>query len=166
MKTLRDTVWQRRGVSWLWDAEALSKITKAQEVWSMRQFLLSVERWSEDLPSNNGKTLVVAGLEGCLDILTPHEAENWLADHVKTAILSFQDFWEGQAALVFWLPGATGRLITNPATDAVAWRCAAPQSHTNMDFGRILWGEANEYPQEILLERATKTSGLFHLRIT
>ncbi len=37
--------------------------------------------------------------------------------------------------------------------------------HT-LDFGRILWGEAREYPQEILLPAASKTAGLFHLRIT
>jgi len=33
-------------------------------------------------------------------------------------------------------------------------------------FGRVLWGEANEYPQEILLHDGGKPAGLFHLRIT
>lgn len=35
-----------------------------------------------------------------------------------------------------------------------------------LDFGRILWGEAPEYPQEILLREGGKPVGLFHLRIT
>lgn len=33
-------------------------------------------------------------------------------------------------------------------------------------FGRILWGEAKEYPQKIRLRSAAKPAGLFHLRIT
>ena len=35
-----------------------------------------------------------------------------------------------------------------------------------IDFGRILWGQANEYPQEILLHDDGRPAGLFHLRIT
>ena len=42
MKQLRDSVWQRRGTSWIWDAEALAQVAKADEVWSLRQFLLAV----------------------------------------------------------------------------------------------------------------------------
>ena len=32
----------------------------------------------------------------------------------------------------------------------MSWLCHAPHGH-QIDFGRILWGQANEYPQEILL---------------
>ncbi|MBF0428529.1 MAG: hypothetical protein HQL94_06365 [Magnetococcales bacterium] len=38
-------------------------------------------------------------------------------------------------------------------------------SDSMLDFGRILWGEAREYPQEILLREGGKSAGLFHLRI-
>ena len=166
MRQTLDTVWERRGISWIWDAEALNRVAKAQEVWSLRQFLGAVGKWSEDLPSNNGKTLVVGGLEASIDLLAPAEAERWLADDIKEAVLSFQDFWASDAALVFWLPGATGRIAINPANDAVAWRCAAPHSGSAVDFGRILWGEAHEYPQEIMLRAGARPAGLFHLRIT
>ena len=166
MNQTRDTVWQRRGVTWLWDAEALGQVSQAKQVWSLRQFLSAVGAWSEDLPSNNGQTLVVAGLEGSLDLLAPDEAEKWLAEDIKAAILSFQDFWGSGGALVFWLPGGSNRLHVNQATDAVAWRCAAPHSSAQIDFGRILWGEATEYPQEIVMREAAKAAGLFHLRIT
>ena len=166
MKKLRDTVWQRRGTSWVWDAEALAQVAQAGEVWSLRQFLGAVGLWPEDLPSNKGTTLVVAGLDGSLDLLPPDEAEKWLAEDIKQAVLSFQDFWESNAALVFWLPGGAGRIVANPATDAVSWRCAAPYAKQQVDFGRILWGEAREYPQEIVLHEGGKPAGLFHLRIT
>jgi hypothetical protein len=166
MKQFLDTVWQRRGTSWIWDAEALTQVCQAQEVWSLRQFLRSVGKWSENLPSNQGQTLVVAGLEGCLDLLSPDEAEKWLAEDIKQAVLSFQDFWVGQAALVFWLPSGAGRITVNPATDEVYWRCAAPHTSSKIDFGRILWGGAHEYPKEIILREGAKAVGLFHLRIT
>lgn len=171
MRQLRDSVWQRHGTSWIWDAEALAQVAKASEVWSLRQFLLAVGHWPDDLPSNNvpsnnGGTLVVAGLDGCLDLLAPSDAENWLGTEVKDAILSFQDFYGGDASLIFWLPNGVGRITINLATDAVSWRCAAPHSGQQLDFGRLLWGEAREYPQEILLHDGARPAGLFHLRIT
>ena len=166
MKQTRDTVWQRRGTSWLWDAEALAQVSTVSEVWSLRQFVQGSGHWPDDLPSNDSNTLVVAGLDGCLDLLSPTDAEGWLASAMKDAILSFQEFYDGQAALVFWLPSCAGRITINSATDAVSWRCAHPNAQENIDFGRVLWGEAHEYPQEIVLRDGAKAAGLFHLRIT
>lgn len=165
MRQLFDTVWQRRGTSWLWDEEARNHICVASEVWSLRQFLRAAGSWPADLPSNQGKTLVVAGLDGSLDLLAPTDGEAWLGDVIKPAILGFQDEYEGEAALVFWLPVGHSRLRVQASTDAVKWLCHAPHGH-QIDFGRILWGEANEYPQEIFLRDSAKAVGLFHLRIT
>jgi hypothetical protein len=165
MRELLDTVWQRRGTSWLWDEEARNQICDASEVWSLRQFLRAVGKWPDDLPSNHGKTLVVAGLDGSLDLLTPTDAEVWLGDAIKPAILSYQDEYQGDAALVFWLPSGHGRIRVHSATDEVSWLCHTPHNHL-IDFGRVLWGQANEYPQEILLRDGGKSAGLFHLRIT
>lgn len=165
MRQLFDTVWQRRGTSWLWDEEARNHVCAASEVWSLRQFLRAAGNWPIDLPSNQGKTLVVAGLDGSLDLLAPNDGEVWLGDVIKPAILGFQDEYEGEAALVFWLPVGHNRLRVQASTDAVNWLCHAPHGH-QIDFGRILWGEANEYPQEIFLRDSAKAAGLFHLRIT
>lgn len=166
MRQLLDTVWQRHGTSWIWDEESRNQVCAASEVWSLRQFLQAVGNWPEDLPSNDNRTLVVAGLEGCLDLLPPDDAETWLGNVIKAAILSFQDEYGGEAALVFWLPLGHTRLKVRPATDAVTWLCDAAHRGSHIDFGRILWGEANEYPQEILLREGSKPAGLFHLRIT
>jgi len=165
VRQLLDTVWQRRGTSWLWDEEARNHICAASEVWSLRQFLRAVGNWPSDLPSNGSKTLVVAGLDGSLDLQTPVDAEAWLGDAIKPAILSFQDEYQGDAALVFWLPGGHNRIRVQAAIDEVGWLCHAPQGY-QLDLGRILWGQANEYPQEILLRAGSKPVGLFHLRIT
>ena len=165
MRQLRDPVWQVRGTSWVWDEEARNQICAASEVWSLRQFLRAKGSWPDDLPSNGGRTLVVAGLDGSLDLLTPTDAEAWLGDAIKPAILSFQDEYEGEAALAFWLPGGHNRIRAHAATDEVGWLCHAPHGH-QIDLGRILWGQANEYPQEILLRNGGRPVGLFHSRIT
>lgn len=166
MKQVLDTVWQRRGVSWIHDDEALSSVTKASEVYSLRQLLRASKNWPDDLPSNGGNTLVVAGLDACLDLLAPADADSWLGDELKTAILSFQDEYSGEAALIFWLPKGERRFQTDMATDAVRWRCSAPHTNQHIEFGRILWGEARDYPQEIVMAERGKPVGLFHLRIT
>jgi hypothetical protein len=166
MKQLLDTVWQRRGTSWVWDEEARNQVCVASEVWSLRQFLQAAGHWPDELPSNSGKTLVVAGLEGSLDLLSPEQGEIWLDQTVKRNIQSFQDDWGSEGALIFWMPHGAARVKINPATDAVQWFCEAPHRGELLDFGRILWGEANEYPQEILLREGSKPAGLFHLRIT
>ena len=165
MRQIIDTVWQRRGTSWVWDEGARNQVCAASEVWSLRQFLRAKGNWPDDLPSNDGRTLVVAGLDGSLDLLTPTDAEAWLGDAIKRAVLSFQDDWGSDGALVFWLPGGQNRVRVNPATDEVGWLCHAPHGH-QIELGRILWGQANEYPQEILLRDGGKPAGLFHLRIT
>lgn len=166
MKQTLSTVWQRSGTSWIWDEEARNQVCAAHEVLSLRQFLQLVGRWPEDLPSNGDMTMVVAGLEGSLDLLSPEDAEVWLGDVIKDAILSFQDYYQGEASLVFWLPSGQGRIKYHLVTDSIEWRCAASYNDTLLAFGRILWGEANEYPQEILLRDGGKPAGLFHLRIT
>jgi hypothetical protein len=166
MKQLIDTVWKRRGTSWIWDDKALAQVCVANEVWSLRQLLRSVGKWPDDLPSNGNNTVVVAGLDGSLDLLTPGDAEIWLGNTVKDAILSFQSYYDGQAALIFWLPSGYGRIKVKAATDAVEWCCAAPHTGAMLDFGRVLWGEAHEYPQDILLREGDRPVGLFHLRIT
>ncbi len=166
MRQLLDTVWQRQGLSWIWDEDARNQICQASEVWSLRQLLRAQGSWPDDLHSNEGETLVVGGLESCLDLLEPVEAENWLAEQLKSALLSFQDFYSGQASLVFWLPSGQNRLKVHPATSAVTWECSAPHRGKTLDFGRVLWGEAREYPQEILLQSGGKPAGLYHRRIT
>ncbi len=170
MRQIVDTAWQRRGISWLWDEDARNTVCTAGEVWSLRQFLRAAAPngtgWPEDLPSNDNQTLVVAGLEGSLDLLAPDQGEIWLGDTIKRAILSFQDAYEGEAALIFWLPQGDSRLKVQTSTDAVSWLCEAPHRGSQFDFGRLLWGEANEYLQAILLHRHAQPAGLFHLRIT
>ena len=165
MRQLRDPVWQVRGTSWVWDEEARNQVCTASEIWSLRQFLRAQNNWPSDLPSNGGRTLVVAGLGGALDLLTPEDSETWLSDTIRSGILSFQEDWGSDGALVFWMPGGDKRLKRRAATDEVDWLCHAPNGQ-HVEFSRVLWGQAGEYTQEILLRDGSGPAGLFHLRIT
>jgi hypothetical protein len=136
------------------------------EVVSLRQWLRMRGKWDDALPSGNGSAVIVAGLDGGIDLLAPDDAESWLGGEIKETILSFQDFYNSDAALIFWLPEGKRRIQINTATDVVTWQCAAPHSRSRIDFGRLLWGDAGEYPQELMLHGATELAGLFHLRIT
>lgn len=166
MNLLRDTVWQRRGTSWIWDGEALASLCIAtearvpQEVWSLRQLLRATPDWPRDLPGNSGNAVVVAGLDAALDLLTPHDAEDLLSGTIKNAVLSFQSAFQDQA-----LPGARARLRIQPATDAVTWLCPPHHGTATLDFGRITWGETTDYPQQIILRDNGAPAGLFHRRI-
>jgi len=166
MKQLTDTVWQRRGVSWVWDDEALNSVAKPSEVWSLRELVRASISWPETLPCNDDQTVVVAGLDACLDLMSPQDGDTWLGTDLKSIILSFQDAYSGEAALVFWLPGGERRFHADMASDAIRWKCQASYRDQNIEFGRLLWGEAREYPQEIMMEGCVKPAGYFHLRIT
>lgn len=63
------------------------------------------------------------------------------------------------------LPPSTNSWQTNTALQSKSGS-SAPFSSETIDFGRVLWGEAWEYPQEIILAQGGKSVGLFHLRIT
>lgn len=166
MKTLLDIVWQRRGTTWLWDEAALPALGPAGAAWSLRRLLRTAGHWPDELPGTAGKCVLVAGLDSALDALPAADAEAWLHDVLKPAVLSFQAHFDGDGAAVFWLPGGRNRMRVNSATDAVTWACGGADHGKSLAFGRILWGEAGEYPQHVVLQPGGMPAGLYHARIT
>ncbi len=166
MKTLLDTVWQRLGSTWLWDEAALAMLGPASAAWSLRRLLRTVGHWPDELPGTAGKCVLVAGMDTALDALPAAEAEDWLREALKPAVLSFQAHFDGGGALMFWLPTGRNRMKVNSATDAVTWACGGADHGKTLDFGRILWGGAGEYPQQVLLQAGGAMAGQYHARIT
>ena len=78
MRVVSDQSWSRRGLSLLWGAEALSQIAQPHQVVSVRQLFALSRAWPEDLPAADGNAVVVAGVDGCLDALSPEDAAQWL----------------------------------------------------------------------------------------
>lgn len=150
MPPLTSDVWQRRGHSLLWNAQALFALAPPQDTVTLRQFFALVAQWPDDLPANEGRTLIVVGLEGVLDSLSPDDAAEWLENDLQETLRAFQSAYD-EAALIFWLPSGQRRLKANPARPGLYhWICAAPHSDTPLDLGRLLWGGAVADTQHIL----------------
>jgi hypothetical protein len=165
----------RRGSSLLWEPLALSSLGVAtSEIHPIRELFALAADWPEELPSCDGRVLIVSGLDACLDAMAPEDAEAWLAEDVREALLAFQDFYGGGAGLVFWLPSGGRRVRPSPATDAWDWRCGAAASGQTLALGRSLWGGAERDARPLVLARDGANSrgadpaqvGLHHPRLS
>lgn len=173
MRLVRDKSWSRRGVTLLWGAKALSDITIAEDVASIRRFFELVRQWPDELPNGGGNSLVVAGVEGCLDSLKPEDAQSWLEQDLREAILSFQTEYEGQAGLILWIPSGRHRIRMNKAAEQYLWRCGSPFTDREIELGRFLWSGAESDAGHILDPEEKNSDpdgpawiGLHHLRVS
>ena len=173
MRLVHDKSWSRRGLSLLWGPELLAEIARPEEVLSIRAFFDLARKWPDDLPSGGGQTLVVAGVEGCADVLPPPEAETWIEEELRPRLLRFQEEYESQTALVFWLPAGRQRVRMTRATESYLWHCAPPWQGQTLPLGRLLWSGAESDVGRILDPREKNRDfdgpawvGLHHPRIS
>jgi len=141
--------WPRRGFALLWDAEVLSDLNAPQDVVSLRQFFAQVDNWPEDLPAADGDALVVSGFEGCLDVLSGDDAVQWIETDLKEAVLSFQDFYQGQAGLVLWVPSGCNRISMRGASEEYFWKHRG-SSGDGLPIGRLLFSGAENEVERLL----------------
>ena len=173
MKTQRDSGWMRRGVSLLWDATVLSQVVSPSAVISIREFFAMQGAWPEELPGAGGDALIVAGVEGCLDALEDADGKSWLETDLKQSILNFQEEYEGQAALILWLPSGRRRVIMTRATEEYFWTNRSSRSAAGIPIGRCLWSGAESDVARILISEdqdpdidGDAYAGLYHPRIS
>lgn len=133
--------WSRGGFALLWEVKSLKDLVEPSKVISLRQFFALKEKWPDVLPAANGNALVVSGLEGCLDVLDAKDAQRWVAEDLKAAILSFQEFYEGQGGLIMWLPSGRHRITMKGSTEQYFWRHRASDGD-GLPIGRLLFSGA------------------------
>lgn len=150
MRTVSDFSWSRRGLTLLWGAEGLHRVAEAPQVITLREFFFLSRQWPDDLPAGGGDTVVVAGLEGCLDALTPEDAERWLEQDLRRILLGFQDRYENQAGLILWIPGGKKRITMPRATEQYEWQCAGTHPEKTLPLGRCLWAGADSDVRRVL----------------
>ncbi len=170
VKARQDQAWTRRGFSLLWDATTLKSIASPAEAVDLREFLSIAKCWQEDLPSCDGDTLIVTGMEGVLDSLGSDELSAWLEQDLRPAMLSFQEEYEGQAGLIMWLPSGGKRIEMDRATERYYWK---PHGQTRIALGQMLWGGAEADVERLLVSDDPNPDidgqaycGLFHPRIS
>ena len=169
MNLQRDSVWMRRGFTLLWDPIVLSNVVSPPAVASIREFFAMKKAWPEELPGADGDALVVAGVEGCLDALEDDDRRVWLETDLKPAILSFQDEYQGQAALILWLPSGRRRIKMVSATEEYIWK----NRSSELSIGRYLWAGAESDAARIIASDVPNPNvdgdayvGLYHPRIS
>ena len=173
MKLKSDSGWMRQGFSLLWDAAALSRVVKPSGVVSIRGFFAMAKSWPEELPGTGGDVLIVAGVEGCLDALSDGDGRTWLETDLKRMILSFQDEYEGSAALILWLPSGRRRVSMEPVTEKYFWKNSPSRSTSGLPIGQYLWAGAESDVARIIVSDAQDPGvdgdayvGLYHPRIS
>ena len=172
VRTRFDSGWMRRGCSLLWSTTLLGKVAKPSQVVSIRQFTALAEAWPENLPSAGGDAVVVSGMEGCLDILEAADAERWIEHDLKDLILSFQEEYEGQASLIFWVPSGQNRISMVGSSEEYYWKHGAKESG-GLHLGRLLYSGAENEVERILDTDNDNAdydgkawAGLYHPRIS
>jgi hypothetical protein len=173
MITAQGDRWKRRGFSLLWEPRVLTTVIPPTAVVSIRDFFALRKAWPDYLPGSEGDALVVAGLDGCLDSLSEQDAVTWLENDVKSAMLSFQEHYQGQAALILWLASGRTRIGMDLAGEEYFWRVNAAKDGPRLPLGRCLWGGAEADVCRILVSEEKNPDfdgdayvGLHHPRIS
>jgi len=163
----------RRGFSLLWEPRVLTEVIAPTAVVTIREFFAMRKAWPDDLPGAGGDALVVAGLDGCLDSLSEKDAAAWAESDLKSAVLSFQEHYEGQAALILWLASGRMRIGMDLADEEYFWRIGAGKDSARLPLGRCLWGGAEADVARILVSEERDPDfdgdayvGLYHPRIS
>ncbi len=173
MRCERSQSWRRRGFSLLWEPRVLAEFVAPTSVVSIRDFFSLRKAWPVELQGAKGDALVVAGLDGCLDALSEQDAVSWLETDLKSAVLSFQEHYEGQAALILWLASGRKRIGMDLADEEYFWKISAGRDTVRLPLGRCLWGGAEADVARILVSDEKSPDfdgeawvGLHHPRIS
>jgi hypothetical protein len=163
----------RRGFSLLWEPRVLAELVAPSAVLSMREYFALRKAWPDELSGAKGDALVVAGLDGCLDSLSEEDALTWLETDLKTTVLSFQDHYQGQAALIMWIASGRTRVEMDLADEEYFWKVSPGRDAVRLPIGRCLWGGAEADAERILVSEEKEPDfdgdayiGLYHPRIS
>jgi len=138
--------WARRGLTLLWGAEALRDVASPANVLPLRALFGWRNAWPDELPANNGRALVATGLEATLDCLDEADAETWIATDLRDLVLGFQSAYQGDRALLLWLPSGQHRISYDAPKDAWLWAMAG---NRQIALGRLLFSGAQPGVQRI-----------------
>jgi hypothetical protein len=117
MEEIESTVWHRRGSSIVWDSATLAPFLADGCLVSLREVLGWRKTWPAASPAGN-HTILVGGLEACLELLAPTEAENFLRQEVKPLIREFQRRWDSHG-LVFGFGASEGAFRVDAVSEEI-----------------------------------------------
>ena len=134
MEEMSGTAWLHQGSSVVFDQLTLGRLIADGYLMSLRQALGWMGDWSA-APPGDAPTVLVSGLETCLEVLPPSDAEQFLRCRIKPFIYEFQRHW-GQRGLVFGV-GVTGKAFrTTMADEEILF---VRPDRTRVRLSRFLW---------------------------
>jgi hypothetical protein len=105
----------------------------------------------------------VAGLDAALDTLESQNAEEWVTQEVYKRIYDFQNWAEGQYALVFWM-SKQDRWKEHLENNRYTWLCDGKDRGKEIELGSGIWNGAQLSVRRI--ESDGRWIGLFLDRIS
>lgn len=169
MPPLLHDLWMRRGLSLLWGASALARVAPNEIVPLRTLFHLADAGFVEPLPSNGGKLLIATGLEGALDALTPDDSETWTMERIRPLLERFQEAFDGEGALAFWLPSGQARIVARPASAEYHWRLPTGHGDKMLHLSELIFAGADDDLRQILDGKSASAAewiGLYHPRVS
>ena len=152
-QVLKDSVWQRKGISVLWDNPTLTELVDGNRAISLREFFSYCQQgWPDEImPFINDDMLLVAGLDAALDTLSAEDAEQWVTTKVYECIYDFQQMAQGQYALVFWM-SQKERWKEHVENNHHTWICDGKDKGKEIELGSGIWNGAQQSVRPIETE--------------
>lgn len=162
MREMSSSAWQRRGSSIVFHRNLLVPLIEAGAMVSLREALSWVKNWPPE-PPNGGNTVLVAGLETCLEVMVPPEAENFLRRTIRPFLLECRNHWD-QCGLIFGFGCSEKRFFVDPQENILFVR-----DNTKIRLSEGLWNgaAADELFQLMILdsEKNRDVVGGYHVRL-
>jgi hypothetical protein len=161
MKEISADSWKRQGSSVIWDKAELEKLLTSASLVSLRQFLSWHDAWPAQLPRKS-RTILVGGLQTCLELLSPGDGEAFLLNRVQALIRRQQSKME-QVGVVFAFHNATHRAfeITQRDEEISYKRAGQPL----MPISVPLWGRGSSTDIHLVLRSGQPREAIgYHVR--
>jgi hypothetical protein len=82
-------------------------------------------------------------------VLDADDAQRWIETDLKEAVLSFQDHYQGQAGLIFWMPSGRHRISMKGASEQYFWKHRSSGTD-GLPLGRLLFSGAESEVERLL----------------
>ena len=160
MKELSADSWKRQGSSVIWDKAVLQSLLTTASLVSLRQFLSWRDGWPAQLP-RPGRTIIVGGLQTCLETMPKAEGEAFLLSRVQAVIQRQQSKME-QFGLVFGFWATHRAFETTQRDEDVSYKLP---SGALVPLSVPLWGRGTSADVQLVLRNSQAREHIgYHVR--